>query len=52
MVDQLPSGMIEGDFQLYPTIRQRCNLHRYSSSLGAAATWRGRGAESGEEGDN
>ena len=50
MVDQLSSGMIGGDFHIYPTRRQRGYHQIYSARLGAAATWRGRGAESGEEG--
>ena len=50
MVDQLSSGLICGDCHLYPTRRQSCYIQRYSAHLGAAATWKVRGAESGEEG--
>ena len=50
MVDQLSSRMIGGDCHIYPTRRQREYLQRYSARLGAAAIWRGRGAEYGEEG--
>ena len=42
--------MIGGDWHLYPTRRQHGYLQRFSDRLGAAVTWRGRGAQSGEKG--
>ena len=42
--------MIGGNFHLWPTRRQRGYIQRYPALLGTAATLRGRGAESGEEG--
>ena len=50
MVDQLSSGMIGGDFHIYPSRRQCGYIQRCVDRLVSAATLIGKGAESGEEG--
>ena len=50
MVDQISSGIIGNDFHVYYYIIQLIYIQGYSDRLGAADTWRGRGAKSGEEG--
>ena len=50
MVDHLSSGMIGSNLHLLSTRIQCGYLQIWSTRLGAAANWRGQGAEYGEEG--
>ena len=50
MADQLSPWILGGDCHIYPTRRQVDYIQRCSTRLGAAATWRRQGAESGEDG--